>query len=71
MMFIIKSYYFRVLFLRQRHFENMRFKYDVILNVMENAFSQILYLAVKCIMSSLQWHKKDLNVPRNKILVAI
>ena len=40
-MFIIKFYYFRALFLRQRHFENMRFNYDVILNIMDVAFSQI------------------------------
>ena len=40
-MFIIKFYYFRALFLRQHHFENMRFNYDVILNVMDFAFSYI------------------------------
>ena len=40
-MFIIKSYYFRALFVRRRHFENMCFNYDVILNVIDVAFSQI------------------------------
>ena len=39
-MFVIKFYYFRALFLRQRQFENMRFNYDVILNAMGVAFSQ-------------------------------
>ena len=52
-MFIKQLYYFRALFLRQRDFENMRFNYDVILSVMDIAFSQIKYLTVKCIMSSL------------------
>ena len=70
-MFIKQFYYIRALFLRQRDFENMRFNYDVILNVMDIAFSQIKYLTVKCIMSSLHWHKNDLNVPRNKISVTI
>ena len=36
--FIIKFYYFHALFLRQRHFENIRFNYDVILNVMDIEF---------------------------------
>ena len=40
-MFIIKFYYFRALFPRQRHFENMPFNYDVILNVIDIAFSHI------------------------------
>ena len=40
-MSIRKFYYFRALFLRQRQFENMRFNYDVILNVMDVAFSKI------------------------------
>ena len=40
-MFIIKFYYFRALFLRQRDFENMCVNRDVILNVMDIAFSQI------------------------------
>ena len=40
-MFIIKFYYIRAMFLRQRHFENMCFNYDVILNVMDFAFSKI------------------------------
>ena len=39
--FIIKFFYFRALFLRQRHLENMRLNYDGILNVMDIAFSQI------------------------------
>ena len=39
-MLTIKFYYFRALFLRQRHFENMSFNYDVILNVMDIAFSK-------------------------------
>ena len=37
-MFIIKCYYFCALFLRQRHFENMPFNYDVILNVRHGPF---------------------------------
>ena len=40
-MLIIKFYYFRALFLRQRLFEIMRFNYDVIFKVIDISFSQI------------------------------
>ena len=43
-MFLVKLENFRVLFLRQRHFENMRFDYDVIFNVMKVAFSEFKLL---------------------------
>ena len=38
-MFLVKLKIFRVLFLWQPHFENMRFDHDIIFNVMQAAFS--------------------------------
>ena len=66
---VVKLENFRVLFLRQRNIENMRFNYDFILNVMEVAFSKFKILQ-KCIFIIFT-KKNHLDMIRNKFLVAV